>query len=89
MILIVTMQSYIAKRCPKNVRGMIFAVIGILSALGCSLYLQVYNYLSKYGAWMAFGTIALIDVIWLVFVVFFIAIGKYGNPAPGTDDDED
>ena len=39
MVLIVSMQSYIAKRCPKNIRGMIFAVIGICSALGCVFYL--------------------------------------------------
>jgi len=50
MIIIVTMQSYVSKRCPKNIRGMIFAVIGIFAALGCVSYLQVYNALSKnYG----------------------------------------
>ena len=37
----------------------------------------------------AFATIAIIDAIWLVIIVFFILIGKYGAPAPGTDDQED
>lgn len=48
MIMIVSMQSYIAKRCPKNIRGMIFAVIGICCALGCVGYLQVYGLLSRH-----------------------------------------
>jgi sugar phosphate permease len=89
MIVIVTMQSYVSKRCPKNIRGMIFAVIGIFSALGCVAYLQTYNYLDKYGSWMAFGTIVIFDVVWLIILLIFIFMGKYGNPAPGTDADED
>lgn len=88
MIMIVSMQSYIAKRCPKNIRGMIFAVIGICCALGCVSYLQVYGLLSRHfgsQTW-AFASIVIIDAIWLVIIVFFICIGKYGAPAPGTDD---
>lgn len=91
MIMIVSMQSYIAKRCPKNIRGMIFAVIGICCALGTVGYLQIYGYLARMfnsQVW-AFATIAIIDAIWLVIIVFFILIGKYGAPAPGTDDQED
>lgn len=38
---------------------------------------------------MAFATIALFDIVWLVILVFFILIGKYGNPAPGTEEGED
>jgi len=68
---------------------MIFAVIGILSALGCVLYLQVYNMLDKYGAWMAFAVIVGFDALWLIILLFFIAIGKYGNPAPGTEEHEE
>lgn len=90
MIVIVTMQSYVSKRCPKNIRGMIFAVIGIFSALGCVSYLQTYNLLDNiFGPSMAFGTIVLFDVVWLIVLLIFIAIGKYGNPAPGTDENED
>lgn len=90
MMIIVTMQSYVSKRCPKNIRGMIFAVIGIFAALGCVVYLQLYNQLArKWGQQMAFGTIVIIDVVWLVMLLFFIAIGKYGNPAVGCDDGED
>lgn len=80
-----------SKRCPKNIRGMIFAVIGIFAALGCVCYLQIYNQLvkTKWGQKMAFGTIVLIDVVWLLMLLFFIAIGKYGAPAVGCDDGED
>jgi len=47
MCVIVTMQSYVSKRCPKNIRGMIFAVIGIFAALGGVTYLQIYGALSR------------------------------------------
>lgn len=88
MFIIVTMQSYVAKRCPKNVRGMIFAVIGILAALGCTAYLQIYSVLLHYGAWMAFAIIAAFDIVWLIVLGIFILMGKYGDPAPGTMDDD-
>jgi len=69
---------------------MIFAVIGIFAALGGVCYLQVYNALSKiYGEWMAFGTIVIFDVIWLIALLIFISMGKYGKPAAGTEDDVD
>jgi len=90
MIVIVTMQSYVSKRCPKNIRGMIFAVIGIFAALGCVSYLQLYNYLSSGGkSWMAFGTIVIFDGVWLIVLTFFILIGKYGNPPACCDDEDD
>ena len=69
---------------------MIFAVIGIFAALGCVVYLQLYNQLArKWGQQMAFGTIVIIDVVWLLMLLFFICIGKYGAPAVGCDDGED
>lgn len=39
MTIVVTMQSYVSKRTPKNIRGMIFAVIGVMSAIGSIIYL--------------------------------------------------
>jgi hypothetical protein len=58
---------------------MIFAVIGIFAALGSVTYLQVYGALSRqYGEWMAFGTVVIIDAIWLVILLIFIFMGKYG-----------
>lgn len=89
MIVIVTMQSYVSKRCPKNVRGMIFAVIGILGSLGSILYLQLYSVLVSYGQFMAFGTVALIDSVWLIFLVSMIFIGKFGQAAAGVGDDDE
>lgn len=68
---------------------MIYAVVGILAALGCTLYLQVYAILDHYGSWMAFAVIVMFDVVWLIVLLFFIAIGKYGDAAPGTIDDDD
>jgi hypothetical protein len=38
---------------------------------------------------MAFATIVLFDVIWLLILGFFIIIGKYGNPPACCDDEED
>jgi|LauGreDrversion4_2_1035121.scaffolds.fasta_scaffold126648_2 hypothetical protein len=78
MVIIVVMQSYVSKRCPKNVRGMVYAVIGILSSLGSILYLQTYNVLVQFGQFMAFGTVAIIDLVWLIFLLVMIVLGKYG-----------
>jgi hypothetical protein len=33
------MSSYVSKRTPKNIRGMIFAIIGVMGAIGSTIYL--------------------------------------------------
>ena len=81
MAIVVTIQSYVSKRTPKNIRGMIYAVIGCMGAFGCILYLQLYSFfltLWPKAAWLAFGTISLIDAVTLVFLLIFIALGKFG-----------
>ena len=89
MVVIIAMQSYVSKRTPKNIRGMIFAVIGIASTIGNVLYLEIYNYLSvKFAQYMAFGVVAGIDLIMLIFVLIMIFLKKYGQPAAGTDEGE-
>jgi MFS family permease len=45
--LVVVMQSYVSKRTPKDIRGMIFAIIGVMCALGSIVYLQLYGYLLR------------------------------------------
>lgn len=57
---------------------MVYAVIGILSSLGSILYLQTYNVLVQFGQFMAFGTVAIIDLVWLIFLLVMILLGKYG-----------
>lgn len=91
MTIVVTMQSYVSKRTPKNIRGMIFAVIGVMSAIGSIIYLQVYSLLlNKYpqASWMAFGVISLIDIITLVLLTMAICCGKFGDAAAGQDEAE-
>lgn len=71
---------------------MIFAVIGVMSAIGSIVYLQIYGLLYELypGApWLAFGVIAAIDFVCLVFLLIMICLGEFGDPAPGTDDDQD
>jgi len=92
MMIVVTMQSYVAKRTPKNIRGMIFAVIGVMSAIGSIIYLQLYGVLYKaypQAPWLAFGVIAMIDFVCLVFLLVCIFMGKFGDPAAGTVDDSE
>lgn len=91
MMVIVTMQSYVSKRCPKNIRGMIFAVIGVLNAFGSIFYLVLQTELIRLTGFegMVFGTVALIDLVWLIFLVAMILIGKFGQAAAGTEDGED
>lgn len=90
MVMVVVMQSYVSKRTPKNIRGMIFAVIGCMCAIGSIVYLQVYGALMRAYYWppWAFATIALIDVVMLMFLFLMIMLGKFGNPPEGTDEDQ-
>jgi len=89
MIVIVMTQSYVSKRTPKNVRGMTFAMIGILGSFGSVLYLQLEKILVQYGQFMAFGTVALIDFIWLIFLGSMILIGKFGQAPAGVGDEDE
>jgi len=43
----------------------------------------------RYAAWMAFGVIAGIDFIMLIFLLIMISLGKFGQAAAGTEDGED
>ena len=38
---------------------------------------------------MAFAVIAGFDILWLIILLPFVFMGKFGNPPPGTGDDED
>lgn len=90
MCVVISMTSYISKRTPKNIRGMIFAVIGSMSAIGSIFYLQIYNVLIRvFGwPWLSFATMALLDSIVLIFLLIMIAIGKFGMAAPDTMEEE-
>ena len=43
MVYIVFSQSYIAKRCPKMIRGTIYAVIGMVGNVGMIVYSELGN----------------------------------------------
>lgn len=71
---------------------MIFAVIGVMSALGSITYLQVYQVLyDEYpkSPWLCFACIALFDGLIFLFLIMMIACGKFGEPAPGTVEAEE
>ena len=80
-MVIVSMQAYLSKRTPKMIRGVIFAVIGMISSLGTVLYLQVAKVLVKThdndDSWN-FTTIAIFDLIMLVVLLVSIFFGWYG-----------
>lgn len=64
-----------AKRTPKNIRGMIFAMIGVVSAIGSIVYLQVYGILYDTfpnAPWLSFACIALFDIVILAFLGIMI-----------------
>jgi len=77
---IVSMQGYVSKRTPKMIRGMIFAIIGILNALGAIVYLQLANYLFfKLGPNWVFAALAMLDCFMLFVLLVAILFGKYGE----------
>jgi hypothetical protein len=88
MVLIVTTQSYVAKRCPKMIRGMIMGIVGVFTSFGAIIYLQLIHFTvpSKtfsYG-WV-FGWVAVLDVVALAFLLVMICLGKYGQSAAHED----
>ena len=81
MMIIVTMQSYVAKRCPKMIRGTIYAIIGIIGSLGMIIYISLSQVLSKaLGPNWVFGALGLLDALMLLFLLAMIALGYYGIP---------
>ena len=60
---------------------MINAVIGCMGCIGSIIYLQIAGQALKSHAFMIFGVIAIIDAFMLIFLLFMIKIGKFGQAA--------
>jgi len=89
MSVIVSTQSYVAKRTPKMIRGMIMAVMGVMGCIGSCFYLQIVGLADTKHSYMIFGVISIIDVIMLSFLLLMIKIGKFGAPAYDMDGGSD
>lgn len=89
MSVIVVTQSYVAKRTPKMIRGMIMAVMGVMGCIGSCFYLQVVGLADKKHSYMIFGVISIIDAAMLAFLLIMIKIGKFGAPAYDMDGGSD
>lgn len=90
MAIVIALTAYISKRTPKNIRGMIYAVIGSMSAIGSVIYLQIYNvlFIASGWPWLSFAVMALIDICMLIFLLVMIIGGKFGSPVAGTMDED-
>jgi MFS family permease len=90
MAIVISLTAYISKRTPKNIRGMIYAVIGSMSAIGSVIYLQVYNalFIASGWPWLSFAVMVLIDICMLCFLLAMIIGGKFGSPVAGTMDED-
>lgn len=88
MVLIVTTQSYVAKRTPKMIRGMIMGVLGLASSIGIIIYLQLVRWMipNVVGYSWCFGFVAGLDILMLVFCMIMIFAGKFGMTAPHEDE---
>jgi MFS family permease len=90
MGIVISMTAYISKRTPKNIRGMIYAVVGSMCGIGSIVYLQLYNALiNTLGyASLSFSTIAFLDFVILIFLLIMIKMNKFGMVAAGTVDED-
>ena len=70
---------------------MMVAVGGCSTALGSIMYLQLQKYLvKKYGSYMTFGSIIIIDILTLLFLLPCIYFNIYGKVEGGHgQEDED
>jgi len=87
MVLIVTTQSYVSKRCPKMIRGMIMGIVGVFTAIGGIAYLELIHYTvpEVVGFGWVFGWAAVLDALALAFLSVMICMGKYGQSAKHED----
>jgi MFS family permease len=91
MVLIVVTQSYVAKRTPKMIRGMIMGVIGMFTSVGIIVYLQLVARTigpttnANMGYIWVFGYVAALDGVVLAFALVMIALNLFGNSAPHED----
>ena len=89
MVLIVNTQSYVAKRTPKMIRGMIYGVMGMVTSIGIIIYLQLVRYTvcstPGEGCWVnykwVFGYVAAMDGLFLIIALIFIWNGTFGGQA--------
>lgn len=66
-------------------------MIGVVSAIGSIVYLQVYGILYDTfpnAPWLSFACIALFDIVILAFLGIMIQLGKFEDVEPGTEEDE-
>lgn len=81
---IVSMMAYLSKRLPKMIRGMMVALIAVSSSVGSIIYLQLQKFLTtKYGSFMTFGSIVIIDIIILLILLSCIYLNIYGKDEGG------
>jgi len=86
-MIVVSMQGYAVKRVPKMIRGIIMSLIGVFSAIGTILYLQIQKIWFNEHPNMVFGTLGIFDVIVLIIILISIAFGWYGHPPANSDED--
>jgi hypothetical protein len=88
MINVVTIMSFITKRTPKMVRGIIMNLFGAIGSFGCIVYLQLVRQTvpNIFGYSMCFGYVVVLDVISLILVMILIWCNKFGNTAPAEDE---
>ena len=80
------MTTYIMRRVPKQIRGMVLAFSGAASCAGMTIYLELTAILvNDYGARMVFGSVIFLDLVVLVPLLLAIAFGWYGKEKEGDD----
>lgn len=87
-MIVVSMQGYAVKRVPKMIRGIMMSLIGVVGAIGTILYLQIQKIFFKEHPNMVFGTLAIFDIIVLIFLIVSIAFGWYGHPPPNSGEED-
>ena len=84
-MIIVVFQGYATKRVPKMIRGVMMSLICAVFSIGSIIYLQVTKPFYESHPNMVFGMIGIFDAAMLVFIIFCILMGWYGDAAPQED----
>ena len=76
---VIILMSYLNKMYPKDIRGMMTSVQGLISKLGQLIYIQISLYLYHRGFNLPFLGVAVLDLITSLAIIFGVCFFDFGD----------
>lgn len=76
---VIILMSYLNKMYPKDIRGMMTSVQGLISKLGQFFYIQISLYLYKRGFNLPFLGVAVLDLFITLVIIIGVCFYDFGE----------